>query len=585
MLGVRALVSSFLLLLSGTFLLSEAINFCPEKCNCDDEKLVVTCIRADLEYMPNTLNPGLRTIVYKYNRFPTVDVSLNFLTKLVKIDLSHNHIVSVTKRAFSSQKDLIDLNLENNKVNQINNMTFYGLSNLQVLNFRSNNVEALRGQPFLFAKKLQKINFARNRISHLDNTSFLDLPDLRILNLENNLLQAVPTEAFKPLVDLAELYLSGNPLISLPNGAFSSFRSLTALDLSSCRLSNIFEASFKGLGTLRKLKLSDNELKALPPTALRDNLPNLEELYVGMNPYSSLTASSGLTGIKRLKILDISGCGKLRSIGPKALFGSSAHLERLVISENRHLNSISENVFGDEGVTHLRHLDLAENGLRRLGEALLPNWTKLKVIDLTGNPWQCDCQSVFIYMIVKRLLASRSGENIPDVVASTKCASPRRYNGKPVYLLQMTELASEEDGGDCYNSLPASSSSDADYDFLGEESSAASGSSNSSSLSPPEETLIVIISVASVLSLLLACILCFALYKCSRGNRSRKATSFFSDWFFKEYRWKAGSASPDSSHHHRDYAKTPYDDDFFFHHNAQNYQYSTGGRSIPVTEL
>ncbi|QQP54076.1 Uncharacterized protein FKW44_006783, partial [Caligus rogercresseyi] len=56
-----------------------------------------------------------------------------FLTKLVKIDLSHNHIVSVTKRAFSSQKDLIDLNLENNKVNQINNMTFYGLSNLQVL--------------------------------------------------------------------------------------------------------------------------------------------------------------------------------------------------------------------------------------------------------------------------------------------------------------------------------------------------------------------------------------------------------------------------------------------------------------------
>uniref|UniRef100_A0A0K2VAR6 LRRNT domain-containing protein n=1 Tax=Lepeophtheirus salmonis TaxID=72036 RepID=A0A0K2VAR6_LEPSM len=52
------------------------INFCPEKCNCDDEKLVVTCIRADLMYMPNTLNPGLRTIVYKYNRFPTVDVSL-----------------------------------------------------------------------------------------------------------------------------------------------------------------------------------------------------------------------------------------------------------------------------------------------------------------------------------------------------------------------------------------------------------------------------------------------------------------------------------------------------------------------------
>jgi len=51
---------------------------CPERCTCDDVNLIVTCIKAGLEVMPNTLNPRLRTIVYKYNNFPTVDVSLRY---------------------------------------------------------------------------------------------------------------------------------------------------------------------------------------------------------------------------------------------------------------------------------------------------------------------------------------------------------------------------------------------------------------------------------------------------------------------------------------------------------------------------
>ena len=52
---------------------------CPEKCTCDDVNLVVTCIKAGLEVMPNTLNPRLKKIVYKYNNFPTVDVSLRYV--------------------------------------------------------------------------------------------------------------------------------------------------------------------------------------------------------------------------------------------------------------------------------------------------------------------------------------------------------------------------------------------------------------------------------------------------------------------------------------------------------------------------
>ena len=33
--------------------------------------------------MPNTLNPRLKTIIYKYNNFPTVDVSLRWVIGLL----------------------------------------------------------------------------------------------------------------------------------------------------------------------------------------------------------------------------------------------------------------------------------------------------------------------------------------------------------------------------------------------------------------------------------------------------------------------------------------------------------------------
>ena len=65
--------------LLGFSLISQVLAMCPEKCTCDDVNLVVTCIKAGLEVMPNTLNPRLKKIVYKYNNFPTVDVSLRYV--------------------------------------------------------------------------------------------------------------------------------------------------------------------------------------------------------------------------------------------------------------------------------------------------------------------------------------------------------------------------------------------------------------------------------------------------------------------------------------------------------------------------
>lgn len=49
---------------------------CPASCTCDDSALFVECVEGGLDVMPNTLNPGLKRIVYKNNEFLAVDVSL-----------------------------------------------------------------------------------------------------------------------------------------------------------------------------------------------------------------------------------------------------------------------------------------------------------------------------------------------------------------------------------------------------------------------------------------------------------------------------------------------------------------------------
>lgn len=146
--------------------------FCPDKCQCDDAALTARCIKAGLSAMPNALNPGLKTIVYKYNDFPTVDVSLKFLSMLERVDLSHNKIVTLPDGSFSRQSRLRQLNLEGNRVSRLSNETFYGLSQLEVLNLRGNLIEELPPGTFRALEKVEELFLEKNRISSIAPTAF-----------------------------------------------------------------------------------------------------------------------------------------------------------------------------------------------------------------------------------------------------------------------------------------------------------------------------------------------------------------------------------------------------------------------------
>lgn len=381
---------------------------CPEKCTCDDVNLIVTCIKAGLEVMPNTLNPRLRTITYKYNNFPTVDVSLRFLSKLVSVDLSHNHIVSISDKAFARNSDMNHLKLDGNKIGHVSNKTFYGLSNVEVISLRGNAIENLPEHLFKFAPKVQKIDLARNSINSMHAQAFQGIlkDHLKILHLENNFLTSVPIEALRPLVGLAELHLSGNPIKVLPANAFVHFHSLTLLEINQCKIAEVHNLAFNGLGTLRSLKLGDNNLSEVPSEALR-RVPNLHSIHLDRNPFETL-ASDALTPVcSQLKRLDISGCSKLTSI-QSHVFQGCAGLKHVTISMNRALETIDASAF-DSSMTSLHSLDLSDNSLKNVPSSLVP-WLRLKSLDLSGNPWRCDCDLSFLPKIL-HTLSQKSNNN------------------------------------------------------------------------------------------------------------------------------------------------------------------------------
>lgn len=411
-----------------------ALANCPASCKCDEQNLMVNCGEGQLDVLPIALNPSINRLIIQKNKIKTIDSSVQFYSELVLLDLSYNHLITIPARTFQYQKKLKELHLNHNKIGAITNETFIGLSMLASLNLGDNFLDALDANAFATLPKLEELNLSKNRISRIDARAFNGLGNLRVLYLNDNALSTVPSDAFESFGVLAELYLGINVFTSIENGAFERLSGLALLDLKGAGLSNISSATFRGLeASLRKLDISDNRLSQVPTTAL-SYLARLEDLVLGQNSFE-IVPGKAFDGLTNLQQLDISGSLKLHSIETDA-FAANPNLKTITIVSNKALSTIQAGAFS--GLPHLKVINLRDNALTTIPENLV-KWDELSSFDLSDNPIVCDCNILWLQMLLNTQNTSQTA------IDNVLCAAPDTVREQPVRTLAAASLGCSSD--------------------------------------------------------------------------------------------------------------------------------------------
>lgn len=305
------------------------------------------------------------------------DVS-QFVQNINFLDISRNKIENLEIEDKLSLGELETFIISYNKITNIEAGFFDSLTNLQELDLSHNNLSAL---PMLFQnnKNLRILNLSFNNIVSLQDGFFTFLTNLRNLDLSYN----------SP--NLGKL-LSSTP--QFLHDKLNITPSLLHLRMDKIGLGELHIGYFNNFNNLTHLSLADNHLIVVPVVPY-----SLEYLDLSGSDFVQLQGKN--LSYHSLKILKLKRLHLLKNIHHYAFYNLQA-LEELYISECRNLKEFNELVFGalnKNTILPLKKLSLARNGLKRLNNTFKFLIQQLDFIDLTDNPWFCDCNLLWFQEI------------------------------------------------------------------------------------------------------------------------------------------------------------------------------------------
>ncbi|MXQ92418.1 hypothetical protein E5288_WYG001014 [Bos mutus] len=277
----------------------------------------------------------------------------------------------------------------------------------------------LQAVPRGFPNDTQLLDLRRNRFPVVPQAAFPGLGRLVSLHLQHCGLTELEAGALAGLDSLIYLYLSDNRLSGLSAAALEGAPRLGYLYLERNRFDNALDhlapGDLAGGRALRWLYLSGNRLARVSPGALGP-ARELEKLHLDRNQLGEVPTEA-LEGLPALLELQLSGnpLGALRDGAFRPVGRSLQHL----FLNSSGLEQISPGAFSGLG-PRLRSLHLQKNQLQTL--PALPGLGELELVDLSGNPFHCDCQLLPLH----RWLA---GLNLR--VGAT-CATPPSARGQRV---------------------------------------------------------------------------------------------------------------------------------------------------------
>ena len=194
---------------------------------------------------------------------------------------------------------------------------------------------------------------------------------------QKNSIPTLTKADFQSATSIFTLIITFSGVQTVQNEAFSSLQNLHDLTLADNEIKSISGDSFKGLSKLRTLDLSGNANCKIDKSVFA-HISTLEELNLGnMN----------------LQTLD------------KDLFSTLTHLKILKLYMNG-IKRIHQDVLAP--LSALQTLDLNGNQLLGLPVELKPMLNKVKNVHISENPWQCNCQLIWLRELPSSFVSSRT---------------------------------------------------------------------------------------------------------------------------------------------------------------------------------
>lgn len=395
-------------------------------------------------------------------------------TAMTSIHLIENNTTFIAPDAFEGFTNLERLNLSRNSVDPESlRQALHGigqLENLQTLGLRKMHLTVVPKTMWegLNGSKIQELQLSHNSLVEFSASALAGLPRIKNLDFGGNLLGEFPSEfGLAPLLDT--LRLSYNDFHFVPDVCVNGTAVYPNLTLLSLNYNNIWYVEPRQVNCLDRLKFLDlsgnliqqfkpgffTGMKALirveltylrtegnvprqiislgdPPNINRltmisssirvghDNVSvdlfkgmgNLSQLYLGQNFLSQASDdffNKLFQPLHNLSLLDLSSC-ELRRL-PSAI-SRLPKLKTLWLFNNYLIHWPRGTL---EGLTALTHLSLADNQITILSSWLFPHnvTQQLTAVNLSGNPFSCTCDNLWLLEWMRRNSSVFKGEARP----------------------------------------------------------------------------------------------------------------------------------------------------------------------------
>lgn len=372
----------------------------------------------DLSY--NKINRFDSNVLADTKQLLTLDLSHNEISNISEnafessllledIDLSYNRIGVVEPNTFSVLKQLKNLSISHNEIKNISKLLLENTLQLDSIDLSYNEIIMVEASSFAALNQLTSLDLSFNNIKKLTDGVFYGLDNLQFLGLNHLSNETIEIEplAFLGLNFVTQLDLAQNRIKSFRMGMFEGLHNLSVLDLNKCIVDELDKFAFSGVSLITELDLSRNrtlvsnnqgdesldnssQITILDKQAF-DNLTNLIKLNLANNAIGTLNIGT-FSKLEQLKYLNLSNTN-LTEIG-LGTFSHTKNLQSIDLSWNQ-LKTIDFSLFLPR-YPQLQSLYLNENHLTELEGFTHTLFPSLKILDITGNHFNCSYLKEFL---------------------------------------------------------------------------------------------------------------------------------------------------------------------------------------------